>query len=105
MRRFTIRACSTVLRAAPLAPRVAAPLARATSTPGRTLPTRPLVIGGRVAARWLSVAADYDPDGARKMVDEGALLLDVRTPEEHAEGTFGNAANISHDILAGTPEG
>ena len=39
------------------------------------------------------------------MVDEGALLIDVRTPEEHAAGTFGKAANISHDVLAGTPEG
>ena len=51
------------------------------------------------------MTADFDPVGARKMVDDGALLLDVRTPEEHAAGAFGEAANISHDVLAGTPEG
>ena len=49
--------------------------------------------------------ADFDPVGGRKMVDEGAVLIDVRTPEEHAAGTFGKSANISHDVLAGTPEG
>ena len=39
------------------------------------------------------------------MVDEGAVLIDVRRPDGHAAGYFGPATNISHDLIVGTPEG
>lgn len=44
--------------------------------------------------------ADFDPDAARKMlVEEGGLLIDVRTAEEFAGGAVQGSVNISHDFL------
>lgn len=43
---------------------------------------------------------DGDPELARRLVDEGALLLDVRTPEEFAEGHASGARNIPVQQLA-----
>lgn len=40
---------------------------------------------------------DRDPAFAKQLVDGGALLLDVRTPEEFADGHVEGAVNISHD--------
>lgn len=40
-----------------------------------------------------------DGVGARRLVSEGALLLDVRTPEEFTEGHLPGAVNIPvHDL-------
>lgn len=35
-----------------------------------------------------------DPDAARKMIAAGAVVVDVRTPEEFAEGHLPKATNI-----------
>ncbi|WP_146661741.1 rhodanese-like domain-containing protein [Enhygromyxa salina] len=40
--------------------------------------------------------ADRDPALAKQLVDAGALLLDVRTPEEFASGHVEGAININH---------
>lgn len=40
--------------------------------------------------------ADRDPALAKRLVDAGALLLDVRTPEEFASGHVEGAININH---------
>jgi phage shock protein E len=39
---------------------------------------------------------DRDPALAKQLVDAGALLLDVRTPEEFASGHVDGAINIPH---------
>jgi phage shock protein E len=39
---------------------------------------------------------DRDPALAKQLVDGGALLLDVRTPEEYAAGHLDGAINIDH---------
>ncbi len=45
---------------------------------------------------------DRDPALAKRLVEEeGAILLDVRTSEEHAEGHLDGSVNISHDELEG----
>lgn len=44
--------------------------------------------------------ADRDPALAKQLVDGGALLLDVRTPEEFESGHVEGAVNISHDEVA-----
>ena len=41
-----------------------------------------------------------DPATAQRLVGEGALLLDVRTPAEHATGAPGGALNIPVQELA-----
>jgi len=35
-----------------------------------------------------------DPATARKLIAEGAFVLDVRTPDEYAAGHLANAANV-----------
>ena len=45
--------------------------------------------------------ADRDPALAKQLVEGGALLLDVRTPEEFAEGHVEGAINIDHGEVAG----
>lgn len=45
---------------------------------------------------------DRDPALAHRLVEEeGAIVLDVRTPSEYAEGHVDNAVNIAHDQLQG----
>ncbi len=45
---------------------------------------------------------DRDPALAKRLVEEeGAILLDVRTPQEHAQGHLEGSVNISHDALQG----
>lgn len=45
---------------------------------------------------------DRDPALAKRLVEEeGAILLDVRTTGEHAEGHLDGSVNISHDELQG----
>ena len=41
-----------------------------------------------------------DPAAARKLIAEGAVVLDVRTPEEFADGHLPNATNIPHHRVA-----
>jgi phage shock protein E len=35
-----------------------------------------------------------DPEAARKLIGSGAVVIDVRTPDEYAEGHVPNAVNI-----------
>ena len=44
--------------------------------------------------------ADRDPALAKQLVDGGALLLDVRTPEEFASGHVEGAVNIDHSEVS-----
>ena len=56
--------------------------------------------------RGLDHTVDYTE--AQEMVDKGALLVDVRTPDEFALGTIPNAVNIPHymirEKMAGLPK-
>ena len=46
-------------------------------------------------------ALEKDPVLARRLIGEGATVLDVRTPEEFAEGHVDRAVNIPVEDLAG----
>ena len=54
------------------------------------------LIWNRAAARSVQIAA---PD-AKILVDQGALLVDVRTPAEYAAGHLPGALNIPYDQIA-----
>ncbi len=41
-----------------------------------------------------------DPAVAWQMIEKGAMVLDVRTPEEFAAGHLANAVNIPYEIVA-----
>lgn len=43
---------------------------------------------------WLARAGNISGDQARRLVGEGARLVDVRTPEEFADGHLPGAINI-----------
>ncbi len=45
-------------------------------------------------------AADQDPKIAWEKIGAGAMVLDVRTPEEFAEGHLANAVNIPYEQVA-----
>ncbi|HEY5922644.1 MAG TPA: rhodanese-like domain-containing protein [Kofleriaceae bacterium] len=47
-----------------------------------------------------SSATTKDPQAARKLVTSGALVLDVRTSDEYAEGHLPSATNIPVQELA-----
>jgi phage shock protein E len=49
----------------------------------------PLLVGGCASAQTF-----FPPGDAKKLVADGALLLDVRTPEEFAEKHLDGAKNI-----------
>jgi rhodanese-related sulfurtransferase len=54
---------------------------------------------GATAADVIDVKADALLERARK-ADESFVILDVRTPEEFAQGHVPGAINIAHDKLA-----
>lgn len=58
-----------------------------------------LLIGGYAALDQLPSPAAHPT--AREQVARGAFLLDVRTPEEFAEGHLPGATNVSVQTLAG----
>lgn len=50
---------------------------------------------------YLRRASNVSPESARRLVAEGAILLDVRTPEEFAAGHLEGAVNIPvHEVEA-----
>lgn len=48
----------------------------------------------------MASAADQDPVIALDKIAAGAMVLDVRTPEEFAEGHLANAVNIPFEQVA-----
>ncbi len=57
-------------------------------------PSEPSVAEAKTAEPSL----DKEPERARRLVEqEGAILLDVRTPEEFEDGHLPGAINIPHD--------
>jgi rhodanese-related sulfurtransferase len=52
-------------------------------------------------------ASQVDPDGAARLVADGALLVDVREPDEFAAGHAPGATNVPLDMLdpAALPRG
>ncbi|MCG9696279.1 rhodanese-like domain-containing protein [Shewanella sp. Isolate11] len=47
-----------------------------------------------------SFAKDEAGEIAWKMIDQGALVVDVRTPEEFSQGHLANAINIPYEQIA-----
>lgn len=53
-------------------------------------------------AIWAQAHPAKDPAHAWKMIDDGAVLIDVRTPEEFQAGHLPNALNVPYEqILQG----
>lgn len=48
----------------------------------------------------MTALPDHDPVLAHRLVESGAVLLDVRTPAEYAEGHIDGANNIPVDEIA-----
>ncbi len=55
---------------------------------------------GCTAAEPDATVKDIAPEQLLSSAPDGALILDVRTPKEYAEGHVPGAVNISHDRLA-----
>ncbi|MGS0730523.1 rhodanese-like domain-containing protein, partial [Shewanella sp. 0m-11] len=47
----------------------------------------------------LTMAADQDPKVTWQKIEAGALVVDVRTPEEFAQGHLPNAINIPYQQI------
>ncbi|MCL2919501.1 rhodanese-like domain-containing protein [Shewanella litorisediminis] len=48
----------------------------------------------------LAIAQDKDPATAWQLIEQGAMLVDVRTPEEYAAGHLEGAINIPYEVIA-----
>lgn len=59
----------------------------------------------RNASAWEAVYHKIDAKKAKTMLDGeiGALLVDVRTPEEYEEKHIGGAVNIPNETISDTP--
>jgi phage shock protein E len=60
----------------------------------------PLVLLAAVAFLLWKRRGDIKPDEARALVERGALLVDVRTPDEFAAGHIAGARNIPLDQVS-----
>lgn len=63
-----------------------------------TATTEPAPTAGQMQIVKPLVSAK-DPETARKLIAEGAVVVDVRTPEEFAEGHLPQATNIPVDTF------
>ncbi len=59
-----------------------------------------LILGGAMAIPAASAVASERADTAWQLIESGALLVDVRTPSEFAQGHLDNAINIPLDLVA-----
>jgi len=53
-----------------------------------------VLLGGAMALPAASALASQRADAAWELIESGALVVDVRTPEEFAQGHLDNAINI-----------
>lgn len=53
----------------------------------------------RSATPATATASDKDPAAARALITAGAVVIDVRTPEEYEAGHLPGAANIPVDVI------
>lgn len=53
-----------------------------------------ILVAALVAFLWLKRAADIAPDEAARLLRQGALLVDVRTPEEFRQAHLPGAINL-----------
>jgi len=60
-----------------------------------------IVVGAMAVFKLMSKPSLDERAAARQKIKEGALVLDVRTESEYAEGHFENALNIPVQELAG----
>lgn len=58
-----------------------------------------LLLGGAMALPAGSALASQRADAAWELIESGALVVDVRTPEEFAQGHLDNAINIPLDTV------